>query len=100
MSIWIGIRTRVRSNKELAHLTTARLPEKSPKRDWPVRDLVLETTKLMEDFAKQASVTRLHQCVSKMLSDQSSRVPDTPPTIPGSGSIVGGTHSIVVPDDC
>jgi hypothetical protein len=84
---------RVRSNKELAHLTAARLPEASKARDWPVQDLVSEMTQLLKDFAALASKKRLHECVSEILKNQDSRTPITP-TIPGSGSLTGGTRSI------
>ena len=82
-----------RANKELAHLTTARLPEASPDRNWPVEALLKETTQLLKDFISRAATVRLHASVETVLNEASSRSPVTA-SFPGSGSLVGGTHTI------
>ena len=61
-------KARERSHKEVVHLTTDRIAEKTPEKEWPVSKLVGEIQRLMRLFANLASPQRLDRSVNELLS--------------------------------
>ncbi len=59
---------RDRAHREIAHLTTARISGKPPKKAWPISALIAELKVLMKLFADHASSQRLHASVKELLA--------------------------------
>ncbi len=75
--IWEQIRPQIsrtlqeardRAHREIAHLTTARIFGKPPKKVWPVSGLIAEVKVLMKLFVDHASSHRLHPSVKELLA--------------------------------
>ncbi len=61
-------KARERSHKEVVHLTTDRIAEKTPEKEWPVSKLIGEIRRLMRLFADLASPERLDPSIRELLS--------------------------------
>ncbi len=61
-------KARERSHKEVVHLTTDRIAEQVPEKEWPVSKLIGEVKRLMRLFANLASPERLDPSVKELLS--------------------------------
>jgi hypothetical protein len=60
-------RARIRANKEIAHLTSDRIPGSPPEKAWNFSELANEIRPLLLQFAKNALTTRLSPGVSNVI---------------------------------
>ena len=60
---------RIRTNKEIAHLTTERLSADDPAKRWPLQEIVDALHVLLRRFITHAATDRLHPSVSQFIKD-------------------------------
>ncbi|MBI4524278.1 MAG: hypothetical protein HY695_10765 [Deltaproteobacteria bacterium] len=62
-------KARERSHKEVVHLTTDRIADKVPEKDWPIPALTNEIKRLMRLFVNLASTDRLDPSIKELLNN-------------------------------